>query len=163
MSFHILSVRRKPTVIVALAVLIGYLAMFHTRWGLGTQYFLAERFEIHGYSRALVPWMLLHDDLRRSAAYALRQDAIDDLRQAREVLDGIISNTPQASDYRMRGRIHEIWGSYSNALTDYEKALDLRLNLDRNIDVSVQGLSNSIFRVRSFINTTPSPELREER
>lgn len=150
-----MGVTKKRVLIVFVGTLgLAYALLFHTKWGLSVQCYAAIRLEAHRYSRFLVPWMLLYKDFRRHAAQVLKQSAVDDLYRSREVLTLLLADEPRADDYLLRGVINEMWGAHKDALHDYENALGLNLGTVRNLDVDNEWLSNSIRRVRAYVDAS---------
>jgi len=141
-------------VVFVLALSLAYALLFHTKWGLSIQCYAAIRLEAQRYSRFIVPWLVLQKDFKRHAARVLKQSAVDDLYRARQIITPLLAEEPRADDYLLSGILNEMWGEYSNALHDYEEALRLNLGKFRNLDVSNEGLSNSIRRVRAYVKAT---------
>ena len=154
---------RKHIIVIGtiFSISLLFLLLFYTKSGLTIQYYLAEQSVSYRYERFLVPWLLRKQEpnFQSSAGSILKQGAIYDLHQAREAITSSLLRYPDAMNYSFRGKINEMLGSDTNALKDFEAALSLKMNGDGNMDVSAEGLSNAIRRVRARIECagTASP------
>ncbi len=132
--------------VALIVIVIIYLFLFHTAYGLWIQYSASLRIQCPTYTRLLSSRFASNGDVRfrKLAAEMLMALAGKDLYDAQSTWSTVIATQPDAKSYSARGYTYMYQRRYTNAVADYEKAVRLWDPHDWTGDVSARGLSNDL-------------------